>query len=129
MQQDLVTGVGVQLGRFAVQRRAALAAADGLAAGRPVVRGGLAGGDGVASLAEDDHLHRIEAVGEGGRSQQGEQQGEVTDGTHGLFLGMGNRSADYCGVRRSNRASRVLKRSSGRSMGTWNLNRVAPSNL
>src|SRR5690606_3597668 len=33
------------------------------------------------------------------------------------------------GARRSSKASSVLKRSSGRSMGTWNLNTVAPSNL
>src|SRR5690606_20147653 len=33
------------------------------------------------------------------------------------------------GARRSSSASSVLKRSSGRSMGTWNLNTVAPSNL
>ena len=62
---------------------------------------------------------------------------EATDPSRGKRLGQSGSGAqghgffiqEDFGVRRSNSASMVLKRSSGRSIGTMNLNRVAPSNL
>lgn len=60
---------------------------------------------------------------EGARGEQAKQQGDqVQWARHGRVL-------QVVGARRSNRASRVLKRSSARSIGTWILKTVAPSNL
>src|SRR5690606_12588048 len=84
VQQHLVAVVRVEPGGLIVQCGAALAAGDGSGAHGPVVRRRLAGRQRLAALPEDDHFDLEQAVGEGLRGQQAEQQKERAKHAHGV---------------------------------------------
>jgi hypothetical protein len=103
---------------------AALLAGDGRAAQARDILAGVAEGQGRAMLHVPLHapVARLEGAELDAPQPQPGLGREVVDRALRHYL-------PAVGVRRSNSASMVLKRSSARSMGSMNLNRVAPSNL
>src|SRR5690606_41596082 len=108
---------------FVVAAGGALAGADRQCSASPAVRRDLRRDDRFTRPAEYQQFHLIQTFGEGAWGEQAEQQGDQVQWARHV------RVLHVVGARRSNRASRVLKRSSARSMGTWILKTVAPSNL